>query len=466
MTGTVGQGSLGSRTVVQAPVQVRGKKASSITSGTESQNSATIMARQSRQLAAQGNSTPSTTNRLGLQAQPRQLAAPDSSRKAPSHTSEQITLESSSSERDQLKSPPQKRPPPEKAVSNVKSGFRAAGTSTTTTNAQVQQQQQPQQQTRRPPAAPPAPRREEPSASAGSNGSRSGRVEVTPDIEALTHGMDWEEDDDDEEAEAAFEAQQRQAPPPRPAPAPAPQRRGPPPVQKQDDVFSITIEDPPQRREQQVVSAANRQSNPAHQPLAQLSEQRRVPPGGGNPVNRTVSSGSDLVITSSTNAAASTSKALVPASTAAPRKVYPWTSDVNKALRQRFGLTKFRANQEAAINATLSGRDVFVLLPTGGGKSLCFQLPAVVSSGTTRGVSIVVSPLLSLISDQTKSLIEKDIPTVFLNSTMPAADKKFALDCLRADPPKTYLAYVTPEQVSLSSCHVCSLGKADSSARE
>ncbi|GAA5875177.1 hypothetical protein JCM16303_005035 [Sporobolomyces ruberrimus] len=447
VTGTVGQGSLGSRTVVQAPVQVRGKKASSITSGTESQNSATIMARQSRQLAAQGNSTPSTTNRLGLQAQPRQLAAPDSSRKAPSHTSEQITLESSSSERDQLKSPPQKRPPPEKAVSNVKSGFRAAGTSTTTTNAQVQQQQQPQQQTRRPPAAPPAPRREEPSASAGSNGSRSGRVEVTPDIEALTHGMDWEEDDDDEEAEAAFEAQQRQAPPPRPAPAPAPQRRGPPPVQKQDDVFSITIEDPPQRREQQVVSAANRQSNPAHQPLAQLSEQRRVPPGGGNPVNRTVSSGSDLVITSSTNAAASTSKALVPASTAAPRKVYPWTSDVNKALRQRFGLTKFRANQEAAINATLSGRDVFVLLPTGGGKSLCFQLPAVVSSGTTRGVSIVVSPLLSLISDQTKSLIEKDIPTVFLNSTMPAADKKFALDCLRADPPKTYLAYVTPEQI-------------------
>jgi superfamily II DNA helicase RecQ len=112
-------------------------------------------------------------------------------------------------------------------------------------------------------------------------------------------------------------------------------------------------------------------------------------------------------------------------------------------------LTKFRANQEAAINATLSGKDVFVLLPTGGGKSLCFQLPAVVSSGTTKGVTIVVSPLLSLISDQTKSLIEKDIPAVFLNSTMPAADKKFAIECLRSEPPQTCLAYVTPEQVSL-----------------
>ncbi|TNY22018.1 P-loop containing nucleoside triphosphate hydrolase protein, partial [Rhodotorula diobovata] len=145
-------------------------------------------------------------------------------------------------------------------------------------------------------------------------------------------------------------------------------------------------------------------------------------------------------------AVATTSKAVVPAA-AAPQKTYPWTKDVYKALRQRFGLRSFRANQEEAINATLSGRDVFVLLPTGGGKSLCFQLPAVVSSGKTRGVSIVVSPLLSLISDQTRGLIDKDIPVVFLNSTMPAADKKFALSCLRSDPPMACLAYVTPEQI-------------------
>lgn len=134
----------------------------------------------------------------------------------------------------------------------------------------------------------------------------------------------------------------------------------------------------------------------------------------------------------------------------APKFLHPWSRDVDKALRQRFGLRGFRANQEEAINATLGGKDVFVLLPTGGGKSLCFQLPAVISSGTTRGVTIVVSPLLSLISDQCKSLEEKDIPVVFLNSTMPAADRNFAMATMRSNPPTTCLAYVTPEQVSLS----------------
>ncbi|KDE05013.1 hypothetical protein, variant [Microbotryum lychnidis-dioicae p1A1 Lamole] len=131
----------------------------------------------------------------------------------------------------------------------------------------------------------------------------------------------------------------------------------------------------------------------------------------------------------------------------APRLNHPWSRDVAKALRQRFGLTGFRANQEEAINATLAGKDVFVLLPTGGGKSLCFQLPAVISTGRTKGVTIVVSPLLSLISDQTNALIEKDIPVVFLNSTMAAADRKFAMDAIRSDPPFACLAYVTPEQI-------------------
>ncbi|SCZ90878.1 BZ3500_MvSof-1268-A1-R1_Chr1-3g02341 [Microbotryum saponariae] len=134
----------------------------------------------------------------------------------------------------------------------------------------------------------------------------------------------------------------------------------------------------------------------------------------------------------------------------APRLNHPWSRDVAKALRQRFGLTGFRANQEEAINATLAGKDVFVLLPTGGGKSLCFQLPAVISTGRTKGVTIVVSPLLSLISDQTNALIEKDIPVVFLNSTMAAADRKFAMDAIRSDPPLACLAYVTPEQASIT----------------
>lgn len=154
----------------------------------------------------------------------------------------------------------------------------------------------------------------------------------------------------------------------------------------------------------------------------------------------------ELVIDDDVALVRSTRKAVVPA-LAPPQKQHTWTRDVYKALRQRFGLKEFRSHQEAAINATLSGKDVFVLLPTGGGKSLCFQLPAVVNSGVTRGLTIVVSPLLSLISDQTRALYSKDIPAVFLNSTMPAEDRRFVMSCLRASPPQACLAYVTPEQV-------------------
>ncbi|GAA5881646.1 hypothetical protein JCM3774_005707 [Rhodotorula dairenensis] len=156
--------------------------------------------------------------------------------------------------------------------------------------------------------------------------------------------------------------------------------------------------------------------------------------------------GDDIVIDDDVTLVRSTSKAAVPAQ-APPQERHAWTRDVFKALRQRFGLKEFRSHQEAAINATLSGKDVFVLLPTGGGKSLCFQLPAVISSGVTHGVTIVVSPLLSLISDQTRALYNKDIPVVFLNSTMPAEDRRFAMSCLRASPPQACLAYVTPEQI-------------------
>lgn len=154
----------------------------------------------------------------------------------------------------------------------------------------------------------------------------------------------------------------------------------------------------------------------------------------------------ELVIDDDIALVRSTRKAIVPAQ-APPPKQHAWTRDVYKALRQRFGLKEFRSHQEAAINATLSGKDVFVLLPTGGGKSLCFQLPAVINSGVTRGLTIVVSPLLSLISDQTRALYNKDIPAVFLSSTMPAEDRRFVMSCLRASPPQACLAYVTPEQV-------------------
>src|ERR1051325_2753361 len=70
--------------------------------------------------------------------------------------------------------------------------------------------------------------------------------------------------------------------------------------------------------------------------------------------------------------------------------------DLHKALQEHFGFDKFKDNQEIAIESLLAGKDTFVIMPTGGGKSLCYQLPAIISEG----VAIIVSPLIALMKNQ------------------------------------------------------------------
>ncbi|KAI1502479.1 P-loop containing nucleoside triphosphate hydrolase protein [Biscogniauxia marginata] len=130
----------------------------------------------------------------------------------------------------------------------------------------------------------------------------------------------------------------------------------------------------------------------------------------------------------------------------------PWSNEVQQVLRDRFQMSGFRCNQLEAINATLAGEDAFVLMPTGGGKSLCYQLPAVIQSGNTRGITVVICPLLSLMHDQVEHLKAFKIKAVTLNSEEKPEDRSRIMKVLRADSPERYidLLYVTPEMITQS----------------
>ncbi len=115
--------------------------------------------------------------------------------------------------------------------------------------------------------------------------------------------------------------------------------------------------------------------------------------------------------------------------------------DKQTILQERFGFPSFRDGQEALIDAILSGQDVFGVMPTGGGKSLCYQIPALLLDGLT----LVISPLISLMKDQVTALKEAGIPAAFLNSSLTAAQQREVLR--RAGLGAYRLIYVAPERL-------------------
>lgn len=131
-----------------------------------------------------------------------------------------------------------------------------------------------------------------------------------------------------------------------------------------------------------------------------------------------------------------------------PGMDHPWSRDVIRVLREIFHLDGFRKNQLEAINSTLSGHDTFVLMPTGGGKSLCYQLPAMIDSGRTTGVTIVISPLISLMTDQVDHLHELGIDAMYINSELSAGDRRDRFAMLRQQHVTCRLLYVTPEALA------------------
>ena len=138
--------------------------------------------------------------------------------------------------------------------------------------------------------------------------------------------------------------------------------------------------------------------------------------------------------------------------TQASHMQHPWSRDVKAGMKERFHLRGFRPNQLEAINATLSGKDAFVLMPTGGGKSLCYQLPSIIQSGKTRGVTVVISPLLSLMQDQVDHLQKLKIQALFINSEVSMEHRRLVMTSLRDPHVEKYiqLLYITPEMINKS----------------
>src|SRR5271165_4614024 len=118
-------------------------------------------------------------------------------------------------------------------------------------------------------------------------------------------------------------------------------------------------------------------------------------------------------------------------------------AQLTAALKRHFGFDRFRPGQRAVVTDALAGRDLLALMPTGGGKSLCFQLPALLQPGVT----LVVSPLIALMQDQVRLLQDNGISASYLNSSLDATEVSRRTAALLRGEYK--LLYLAPERLLL-----------------
>lgn len=119
--------------------------------------------------------------------------------------------------------------------------------------------------------------------------------------------------------------------------------------------------------------------------------------------------------------------------------------DAKQILREVFGYEAFRGGQEPLIRSILSGRDTLGIMPTGAGKSLCYQVPAL----AMEGITVVVSPLISLMKDQVEALIQTGVPAAYLNSSLTPTQFQKAMERTRAGAYK--ILYAAPERLETES---------------
>src|SRR5213080_3270898 len=131
-----------------------------------------------------------------------------------------------------------------------------------------------------------------------------------------------------------------------------------------------------------------------------------------------------------------------------PSSPAPWSLDgLKQVIVRHWGFRSFRPLQDRALQAMLDGRDSLVVMPTGGGKSLCYQAPAVLRGGTT----VVVSPLIALMKDQVDGLRACGVPAVQIDSSQSAAERFCSQQDLRDGAVR--LVFVSPERLVLTDFH-------------